>query len=629
MKKIITLGLILCLSASVLAQTDEERAQITKNYDLEKLEQLRIQAAIDEEARIQRVQQASIENGWPLEKIINDEKAYLYDVFDGHPAYRTVENRIAALMQQADALWNGGSLGINVEGQNMQVGIWDGGLVLPTHEALSGRILVGQQGIGTSGHGTHVGGTIISNGANNPVARGIAPQATLISYDFADDFTEMVPEATAGLLLSNHSYGVPASNGLISFLGKYSSEAFSWDNLIFNAPYYLPVLSAGNSRNDGVNNADGGYDLLTFNKVAKNVLTVGASVGTPNYTGPASVPMSSFSSWGPADDGRVKPDITTKGVNTFSTDNGSDASYVVRQGTSMSSPAVTGGLTLLQQYYNQLNNQFMLAATLKGLALHTVFEAGPHDGPDYQFGWGLLNTEAAAIAIRDNGDSSLIEERNLATSATYSTNLNISSSSRLVVSISWTDPAGIPNNGPVDDPTPALRNDLDVQVTDSNGNVYYPWKLDPSAPTAAGTNNSTNDVDNFEKIEIDNPSGNYTIQVSHKGSSLVTGSQNYSLVVTGADPATFSTNGPDNLDNLALYPNPANDRFTVSFNNQLSGDTINVEVYDVLGQRVMMNSFDNTGVFEETIDASILNSGIYLVRVGNGATATTKKLIIE
>lgn len=635
--------LVFFTSASLLfSQTVEERDQIVSNYDLNNLQKLKEKLQQQYEERQARIDLWASQNKKDLIGIDDEGKTkWLYDIIDNKPIYRTTYNRNAGIMQGADALWNGGSLGLNIEGQGMFVSVWDGARVLTTHEALTGRVIAGEPPIANGNptddnHATHVAGTIIASGPNLN-ARGVAPQATAVYFNFTNDQAEMIAEAALGRLVSNHSYGIPAQNVPVAFLGRYGPSAQSLDQIIFDAPFYLPVMSAGNSRNrnPAVNPGDSGYDILTGDKVAKNNLVVGATVENLNYTGPTSTVMSSFSSWGPADDGRIKPDISTKGVQTFSSlyTNG-NSGYGFLSGTSMAAPAVSGGLLLLQQYYNSLNSVYMRSSTAKGLVLHTAREAGVFIGPDYQFGWGTLDTEAAAIAIRDNGSDVLIDELTLQNGATeVLSNITANNSGKLMVSLSWTD---LPSPNPFPDTdatttdvaTPMLVNDLDVVVTNANGTSFFPWSLNPAQPIFPATKTGTNNVDNYERVEIDNPSGAYTITVSHKG-NLSNGLQNYSLIVTGADQQTFSTSGPDNLNNLALYPNPANDRFTVAFNNQLSGDTINVEVYDVLGQRVMMNSFDNTGVFEETIDASILNSGIYLVRVGNGVTATTKKLIIE
>ncbi len=634
MKKITTtLGLILCFSLSILAQTAEERAQITANYDLEKLDELKNELSTKSMARLQRAYQLADEKGIP--KMIKEDSrvGHLYDFVDGNPIYQFTLNQGSVQMQGADAFYQGGSLGVNITGQGMRIGIWDGGAILNLHEALSGRLFPGEGLIG-SGHATHVGGTMIANApAPNQNATGVAPSATLVVYGFetssapTPDGPEMISEASNGMLLSNHSYGVDSGNLQQAELGKYVARSAEYDAITFNAPYYLPVVASGNDGAPGqiTNN---GLDTMNRIALAKNVVSVGASNETLVYTGPASITIANFSSKGPSDDSRVKPDITTKGVNTFSTENTGTNSYGTRIGTSMAAPAVTGGLTLLQQYYNSLNNQYMKSATAKGLILHTAFEVGQFDGPDFSSGWGSLNTEAAGLAIQNDGGSSLIDERTLSNNGSYSTSFTISSSSLLQFSISWTDPAGVANNGGNDDPTPALVNNLDITVTDGQGNTFFPYTLNAQFPAIFPRTDVPNLVDNFERIDIKNAAGTYTINITHTG-TLVNNQQDYTLIVTGAEQSTFSTNGPDSLDKLSIYPNPANDRFTVTFNNQLSGDSINVNVYDVLGQLVISKQYNNIGVFEQTIDASTLNSGVYLVKVGNGVTSSTKKLIIR
>src|SRR5690606_3289267 len=101
---------------------------------------------------------------------------------------------------------------------------------------------------------------------------------------------------------------------------------------------------------------------------------------------------------------------SAKGVNTFSSVASSNFAYGTMSGTSMASPSVAGGAILLQQHYNDLNQEFMLASTLKGLIIHTADEAGTAPGPDYRFGWGLMNTERAAEVISANGSTSHILE---------------------------------------------------------------------------------------------------------------------------------------------------------------------------------------------------------------------------
>lgn len=75
----------------------------------------------------------------------------------------------------------------------------------------------------------------------------------------------------------------------------------------------------------------------------------------------------------------------------------------------MSTPVVAGTIALLQQYYHDLNNVYMKAATMKALLICTTDEAGRYDGPDFQNGWGLLNAEIAADVITRNDKGSWID----------------------------------------------------------------------------------------------------------------------------------------------------------------------------------------------------------------------------
>ncbi|UPQ77610.1 S8 family serine peptidase [Chryseobacterium nepalense] len=201
------------------------------------------------------------------------------------------------------------------------------------------------------------------------------------------------------------------------FYGAYDSRAQTFDEICYNNPYYLPVVSTGNSRNDtsspgSVQIANkGGYDLIFGHGNAKNVMTVAAVSEVSNYVDESSVTMSTFSSWGPSDDGRIKPDISMKGVGVRSTLSTSNTATGLLSGTTMASPGITGIVLLLQQYYKQLYSNYMRSATVKGLILHTADEAGYWAGPDYEYGWELVNAEKAVIAIRDKNSATSTKKR--------------------------------------------------------------------------------------------------------------------------------------------------------------------------------------------------------------------------
>jgi len=287
-------------------------------------------------------------------------------------------------------------------------------------------------------------------------------------------------------------------------------------------------------------------------------LTVGAV--NPLPYGPAnsqSITAAYFSSWGPTDDGRVKPDIVGNGLNVLSTGSNSTTSYITLSGTSQASPNITGSLYLLQEYYAQKNSgAFMRAATLKGLACHTTFDAG-NIGPDYIFGWGLLDMKKAAQAITDNGTKSQVKENTLSQGSIQTVNVVASGNGPLVATISWTDPASsITPDGTINDRTPKLVNDLDIRISDGT-DTYMPWVLDPNNPSAAATTGD-NIRDNVEQVYIAGaiPGKSYTVKVSHKG-TLMSGSQAYSLIITGIGGTAYCASAPlssadSRIDNVTL-----------------------------------------------------------------------------
>jgi hypothetical protein len=472
---------------------------------------------------------------------------------DGRPMYETTDNAGAAITTGVDKLREGGVLGLNLQGEGMEVGIWDGGIV-DAHIEFDNRILL-REGSTEDNHATHVTGTILASGINVQ-ARGMAPKASAYVYDFSNDTPEMIAAARNGIILSNHSYGLItgwrfnggwqwSGNSSISTLedwrfGFYSTAAAQWDQLAFEVPNYLIVKSAGNDRSDTGNgsfppdcNGGSGYDCVSDKSVAKNILTVGAVQKVPNYVDPSSVVMSSFSSWGPTDDGRIKPDLVAAGVSIFSTyASDTDNTYGPLSGTSMSAPNATGSLVLLQELYKNLNSgAYMRSATLKALAIHSVKEAGPYPGPDYMFGWGLLDVEAGAkIILNEDDQNIIIAEENLLNGQMFELTLQPKANTRIKATLVWTDPAGTPVGASLDPENLMLVNDLDMRIADDAGNEQLPWILslgELAAPATKGDNFR----DNVEKIEFDDPEPrNYKLTVRHKG-NLRNNEQAFSLIV--------------------------------------------------------------------------------------------------
>ena len=531
----------LLITSSLFAQTPQERQEIIRNYDLEKLSQLQEQFEVEYKAKKKEAVKYALRNN--IDVVIEKEDGgikVLQEVLeDGTLIYIETSNAGSAQTSSTNELYSGGSLGLDLDGSGITAGVWDGGQVRETHLELTGRVTLGETSNGLSNHATHVTGTVGASGVD-PNAKGMAPNADLLTYDFGNDLSEMTQEAANGLLISNHSYGPSPQNLPPSAFGAYVQSAANLDNILYNAPFYSVQFAAGNARNQGFNSGDNGFDLLSGKSLAKNAIIVANVNEVSNYTGPNSVSMSQTSSWGPADDGRIKPDISTKGVNVFSTYATSDTGYSFESGTSMASPGVTGSLVLIQELNNELNNSFLRAATLKAIMINSAREAGNSPGPDYRYGWGLMNTEGMARTIIDNGFRSLIEENVLQNNANYTKSVQaVGSNTPLKITIAWHDLAG-PNQGfnNEDSFTSRLVNDLDVRVTDSNGNISQPWTLNnivPSLPASKGDNNT----DNVEQIVVDNAVGDYTIEVTHKG-TLQDAPQNYSIAVTGIAESNFT-----------------------------------------------------------------------------------------
>lgn len=544
MKKTTTSALILGLSllfslvgSSAFAQDAKQIKQITKDYDLQKLAALQKELAATARMEKAKAIAAAKQNGWPVFRKNNhgtfDELMSLSE--DGKPIYYSLDNVNAAKSTRANHLHTGGTLGLNLNGQGMFAGVWDGGAVRTTHQEFGGRMTVGDNVTAitdNSYHATHVTGTIGASGVQAN-AKGMAPQANVHTYDWNSDTSEVLAEVANGLLLSNHSYGIPVENATGNwFMGAYSGAARIWDQIAYNAPYYLMVASAGNDGN-ATNPAPmtTGYDKLTGNKTAKNNLVV-ANCQDANVDAQGnliSVTINTSSSEGPTDDRRIKPDITANGSGLTSSGSNSNTSYGSLSGTSMASPNVMGTLILLQQHYNNVNGRFMKAATLKGLACHTADDKGK-TGPDPIWGWGLLNAKKAAQAITQNGLQSWISEETLQQGQTFTFTAQSDGVNPLLASICWTDVPGTAVNGTLNGLTPALVNDLDIRIT-KDGNTFYPWKLQNDANLAA-INSEDNSVDNVERINVAAPSGTYTITVTHKG-TLVNGPQNFAFIVTG------------------------------------------------------------------------------------------------
>ncbi|SFE20185.1 S8 family serine peptidase [Flavobacterium xueshanense] len=606
MKKILFCILIFQIST---AQTIEERKKITQSYDNEQINNFIVKLS-----EAQKEQKRKIHNYKLQYRLLDSETSSLQRIYDGVPVFYTIENDASAASIRANSLQPNGVLGLNLTGSGITAGVWDGGKVRGTHQELSGsKVSFGDGAVSPSAHSTHVTGTIIGLGVVAR-ARGLAYQAKAKTFFWDSDVEEMTSFGGEGYLVSNHSYGYSITNSFASArFGYYDQTSSDFDKISEVFPYYQIVVAAGNSRNSDHPqiNAKGGFDMLTGATVSKNTIVVAAVNSVLNYTGPASVTMSSFSNYGPTDDGRIKPDISAKGVGVYSCNGPNDNTYETLSGTSMAAPAITGLIVLLQQHYNNLNATFMKAATARGLLCHTADEAGFSMGPDYSYGWGLANGEEAAKLISSNGKTSLILETSLTDKVVFTKQITISSPRALHVSIAWTDPVAL---GAVvtpitaDNRTTNLVNNLDLKIINESGTVYFPWKLDPTSLNSAATQSSDNNVDNIEKVFIENaPAGKYTIQVTNKG-ALLSGTQDFTLIAGGLDNMFLSSSDFDKNDLIKFYPNPVQEN--LFFDLPSSFDLSDIAIYDLTGRLIRILKYRQIN----NIKVSDLTSGMYFVK---------------
>ena len=487
--------------------------------------------------------------------------AELYDFRGDEPIYRKTLTVNAAISNGANLL---SPAPYNLDGTGIRVGIWDQARVRSTHQELAGRVTVMDPTTSSSDndHATHVGGVVGATGIDAN-AKGMAPKVSLNSYDWNSDYTEMTQAGaalatdTSKIPLSNHSYGYDST---VNEMGVYNSEPKNTDALANSLPYYLIFWAAGNSRVASVSQVAltslGGHQSITYDALAKNVMTVGAvqDAVSGSMRSLSSATMTSFSSWGPCDDGRIKPDVVANGVDVYSCSSSGDTSYTSYSGTSQATPSAMGSAALLEQLYaREFSGERMRASTLKGLMIHTADDLG-NLGPDYQYGWGLINVKAAAdIILSHKADLSrpkLIEGTFSKTKSGVETYANTytfvwDGVSPIRATLAWTDPAGSTQTM-TDSRTPNLVRNLDLKIISPNATENLPYVMpfvgtwtpaSMSLPAIRGKNN----VDNVEQVFLESPiAGTYTVSVVLDGTLSRGVSQAYSLIVTGGEGGTVN-----------------------------------------------------------------------------------------
>ena len=412
-----------------------------------------------------------------------------------------------------------------------------------------------------SGHGTHVSGSVLGDGTNTGGSiKGMAPEARLymqaieqrcpthagtnweyLLTGIPSDITNLFkPASDNGSRVHTNSWGS-------SVAGQYTTSSMQADSSARTYQDMIILFSAGNSGTDA--SADGEVDLDSLGSPAsgKNVLSVGAGEnnrtslsyvwGTSSssgavYSSPISTDyiannsegMAAFSSRGPADDGRLKPDITAPGTFILSTKSRSttdtgwlaystNSNYTYMGGTSMSCPLTAGAAALIIQHLIDNEGHSDPNSSL----VKAIFTASAHDmtgqygsstngagetAPNNHEGWGMVDLRSAMNSTWIDGDSvSTSDERGWSFSVP-------ASSPDLQVALSWTDPASTPSA------STNLVNDLDLAIKDPSGT----WT------------NLSNNIDNLRGLTFASPAQG-TWEVHVLGTNVPTGPQHFALAL--------------------------------------------------------------------------------------------------
>jgi hypothetical protein len=409
----------------------------------------------------------------------------------------------------------------------------------------------------TQGHGTHVAGTVAGDNFANPLTHdagdGMAPGAKLVVQDCgyqvnacADcpgigcpvvDLNPVFQQAySQGARLHTNSWGDQED---ATVQNNYTTGSQDVDEFMWNHKDFLIFFAAGNS---GPGTASVGSP-----STAKSAVSVGATL-----RGTSANSMASFSSCGPTDDGRIKPEVTVPGSSIISAAH--DTSITSNNcgtrsssGTSMATPGAAGLTALIRQYYvdgwyptgaANVGNAFtpsaaLLRATLVNSAANMT---GTTAIPANCQGWGrvlldnalFFQSEARTLFVRDDNTGFASGSSNETRAFTFT----VAAGQALKATLAWTDFPSTPAANP------HINNDLDLSVSGPSGtflgNVF--------ASGQSTTGGAADRRNTLEQVLINAPvAGTYTVTV--RSFSVPNGPQPFALVVTGA--VTPASSSPD------------------------------------------------------------------------------------
>ena len=553
---------------------------------------------------------------------------------------------------------------LGYQGENVVVAVADSGLDLGTFESvhpdLDGRVdAFFAYGLPTAAdghsHGTHVAGIVAAapntgqtDGDGYAYGLGVAPQAHIVvqrifdsegGYTLDDDFERLVKDAIdAGAEIGSNSWGDNVQ-------GIYDISAARFDALVRDAdpntpgdqPYILE-FSAGNS----------GAGLQTINSpaVAKNVIATGASQSERGESfiyldGPES--MADFSSRGPAQDGRIKPDLVAPGtwIASLQSAGAPDSNawqpinqfYQFQGGTSQSGPHVSGGAAIFVDYYRRnIAPSTPSPALVKAALIHSTIDLDDSFGtapiPNFDEGWGRMDLTQI---IEPSIDFRFLDQTEpLIDSVTYEERILIANPDvPLRITLAYTDVPG--NPGAI----PALVNDLDLEVIGPGGVLFAGNQF--SNGQAIANPSARDPLNNVECVILHTPEpGEYTVRVH--ASRIVEDAlqdtpeidQDFALVVSGGIQRPGE--GLLIFDRPA-YTAPADIQLRL-IDEDLAGEaTVTVTLQsesEPLGESITLEATDATGTFAANLTTTAtgpaMQDGALWITDGDTITVTYNDL---
>ena len=404
-------------------------------------------------------------------------------------------------------------------GGGVVIGQWESGSPDANHVDLLGRVHLADrwETLGEPGlHATRVAGIMAGNGNIHPIYRGVATSASVVS------FPNWTNAGSLRLHLQDaiHAHGIDIANnswGLVEW-HIYKDYAATMDDIVrgsLGKPVSM-VWAVGN---------EGGWGTIFCTAVAKNIVSVGATYSDTTALWP-------WSNKGPTEDGRIKPDVVSPGCEA---NNGGSIWSTIPGGTyggggcgtSLAAPSVTGTMALILEDWRAIHESDPLPSTIKGLLMHTARDLGP-PGPDYAHGYGLVSAARAIDLLRaDTLDERIVEGVVDVQGGRDSYEVEVSpEQSELKVTLVWDDYPALPQAAH------ALINDLDLVVTDPNGNRHYPWTLVATAPEAPALRTRPDRTNNVEQVRVEGPApGTWLVTVW--ATDLPQVHQAYSLLADG------------------------------------------------------------------------------------------------